>query len=373
MTVGLRGMTWDHPRAYDCLLAASAEHQRRTGVPIHWEKRSLQAFADVPIESLAREYDLIILDHPHVGQIAETGCLLPLNPMDKETSLGGSAESYIWNDRTWALPIDAACQMSVIRPDLSIGFPSTWNSILEEGAEAYRLVTPLLPVDAFDMMMTLLASLGEDELGALDNQFCSDGNGILSLAVLKRLYKLGPGESVTWNPIMVLEALSTTDEFHASPCLFGYINYSKPDFRPHRLAYVDLPVFEDVGRRRAILGGAGIGVSALRERREAATSFAKWVTSQDAQSGVYLENNGQPAHLQAWLANQSDPRFSPFLRGGFETMRSAWTRPRDPWFLPFVDEICEVITGFFTSDLAAEAFLSTINKIYVHHKQGRAA
>lgn len=373
MTVGLRGMTWDHPRAYDCLVAASAEHERRTGVPTHWEKRSLQAFADVPIESLAREYDLIILDHPHVGQVAETGCLLPLSPMAKDASLGGSAESYIWKGKTWALPIDAACQMSVMRPDLCTTFPSAWNSVLEDGAEAYRLITPLLPVDAFDMMMTLLASLGEDEVGVLENQFCSETNGIISLAVLKRLYKLGPGDAVTWNPIKVLEALSTTDEFYASPCLFGYINYSKPDFRPYRLSYVDLPVFDGVGQRRAILGGAGIGVSALRNQIQAAETFATWVTSLDAQSGVYLENNGQPAHLQAWLANQDDPRFSPFLRGGFETIRTAWTRPRDPWFLPFVDEVCEVISGFFTSDLNEAAFLATINKIYIHYKQGRVA
>ncbi len=71
------GMTSDHPRAYDRLVAASATDEGQTGVAIDWEKRSLKDFADVPISTLAKAYDLIILDRPHVGQIAKSGCLRP--------------------------------------------------------------------------------------------------------------------------------------------------------------------------------------------------------------------------------------------------------------------------------------------------------
>lgn len=370
--IQLIGMTWDHPRAYDSLVAASRAYAEKTGVEIEWRKRSLQDFADVPIDRLARAHDLIVLDHPHVGQIAESGCLRPLPAMPASASLGGSVESYVWNGQSWAWPIDAACQMAVTRPDLGVAVPRTWEEILADDAAAFRLLTPLKPVDAFDTMLTLLASRGEDTLPASADRFCSETNGVIALSILKRLFRLGPAQAAEWNPIDVLEILAQEDAFASSPSLFGYINYARPGFRRHRLAYADLPVFARMGSRRAILGGAGIGVSALRPHGEAAEAFAAWVTSEPVQSGVYLENEGQPAHLGTWQAKADDPRYSGFLAGGYKTMRTAWTRPREDWFLHFVDDVCEIFSGFFLKDRGEAAFLAELNKLYRHHIEGHA-
>lgn len=368
-TVKLTGMTWDHPRAHTCLVAASKAYEARTGVQIAWHKRSLQAFADEPIETLASTYDLVILDHPHVGQIAQSGCLRALPAMPSEASLGGSVESYVWNDQTWAWPIDGACQMAVQRAETTVPFPHHWDAILNEDAERYRLLTPLLPVDAFDMMLTLIASRGEEGLPLSPGEFCLQHHGVLALKVIKRLFKLGPSEAVGWNPVTVLEALSQNDDFAASPCLFGYINYARPGFRAHQLIYVDLPVFQDTQRRRSILGGAGIGVSARRDHGTIAEDFAAWVTSPEVQGGLYLHNEGQPAHPGAWTANQSEPTYAGFLKGGFETMRTAWTRPRDVWFLHFVDDICDIFPSFFLKDQDEDAFLTDLNRLYRHHSE----
>ena len=68
----LKGMTWSHPRGYDPLVACSAIWKEKTGVAIAWDKRSLQDFESFPVEQLARAYDLIVIDHPHVGQITAT-------------------------------------------------------------------------------------------------------------------------------------------------------------------------------------------------------------------------------------------------------------------------------------------------------------
>ncbi|MEP1930535.1 MAG: extracellular solute-binding protein [Roseibium sp.] len=363
----LVGMTWDHPRAYDSLVAASADYKQLTGVVIIWEKRSLQDFADVPIERLTESYDLIILDHPHVGQIAESGCLRALPALSKDISLGGSVECYHWSGETWAWPIDAACQMAVVRPDLSKEFPTNWEQILADDAERYQLLTPLKPVDAFDMVLTLVASRGEEVLPYNREEFCSADNGELALKIIKRLFKMGPSETVDWNPIKVLETLSETNDFAASPCLFGYINYARPDFRKNKLQYVDLPVFDGVGARRSILGGAGIGVSSRRHYSDTAQDFAAWVTSEPIQSGVYLQNEGQPAHLATWKTRGNDPQYAGFLNGGYETISTAWTRPRDEWFLHFVDDICEVFPAFFLKDQDERAFLNQMNKLYRHH------
>jgi multiple sugar transport system substrate-binding protein len=45
--IHLKGMTWDHSRGYDPMVATSDAFARdNPGVTISWEKRSLQAFAD---------------------------------------------------------------------------------------------------------------------------------------------------------------------------------------------------------------------------------------------------------------------------------------------------------------------------------------
>lgn len=364
-------MTWDHPRGYDCVVAASQAYAKGAGVDISWGKRSLQAFADASILDLAEANDFIVLDHPHVGQIAETGALLPLPFVDDAAaSLGGSAESYLWNGECWAYAIDAACQMAAYRPDIGAPLPKTWEALCADDAKIFRPLTPLLPVDAFDMLMTLVAGRGEEQLPVSPTHFVSDQNGAYALEVLRALYNLGPDAQVDMNPIKVLETLSMSDEFACSPCLFGYVNYARPDFRPNQLAYFDLPLSQGFTRPRSILGGAGIGVSAKTKHPEEAIAFAKWITSQEVQSGVYLENNGQPANRHTWLAQGANADVEGFFKGGFHTIDNAWTRPRDVWFLGFVDDICEIMPDFFRKNIPVEDFLKQINTLYQHHAKG---
>lgn len=368
-TIKLTGVTWDHPRAYDCLLAASDAFERRSGISISWVKRSLQAFADEPIDQLAQQHDLIVLDHPHVGQIAETGCLRPLPPLADEAvaSMGGSLESYVWSGQQWAYPIDASCQMAVTRTDHADVLPQHWEELLQPTAAHRGLLTPLQPVDAFDAMLTLIASRGDNHLPVDPLHFCSQANGELALRILKALYRLGPAQATTWNPIKVLEVLSTQDEFVASPCLFGYVNYVKPGFRTHRLTYRNLPVFADAPDRRSILGGAGLGISSSCAQPEAAEEFVSWLASMPIQSGLYVQNEGQPAHRASWLYLRHDPNLNGFFQGAFDTMDTAWTRPRDPWFLHFVDDVCAVFPDFFTKDQNEASFLEQLQKLYRHH------
>lgn len=368
--IRLRGMTWEHPRGYDCLVAASERYAKETGVEITWRKRSLQAFADEPILNIAKENDLIVLDHPHVGQIAEGGALVALPDMESgaEMSMGGSVESYIYQGATWAYPVDAACQMAVRRPDIDVPRAQYWEDFLASDAAKYRVITPLLPVDAFDMLMTLVAGREEVDLPVSDDAFISEKNGIPALEILKALFRLGPSDACKLNPIGVLELMSTENEFAASPCLFGYINYARPDFRRYALQYEDLPLFQGFSHRRGILGGAGIGVSSLSDNTEAARAFAAWVASEPVQSGVYIENEGQPAHRGTWQKLRANSSYAGFFNGAFDTMSSAWTRPRDEWFLHYVDDVCEVMSDFFIQDIPSDRFLAELNSLYRNAK-----
>ena len=137
--IALKGMTWSHPRGYDPMVACSVFWEEKTGVEIVWDKRSLQDFESFPVEELARAYDLIVIDHPHVGQITAEGCLAPLDVPGREAeataleaaSVGRSYESYRWDGRQWAFPIDAATQVQGWRPDLLPAAPKRWREVVD--------------------------------------------------------------------------------------------------------------------------------------------------------------------------------------------------------------------------------------------------
>src|SRR3954464_15579879 len=123
----LKGITWGHSRGYTPLVAYSQRFSEiYPGVEVVWKKRTLQEFADFPIEKLTEQYDLLIIDHPWVGCAAATHCVLPLNEYLPETylqdqlnnSVGHSHESYNYDNKQWALAIDAATPAASFRKDL---------------------------------------------------------------------------------------------------------------------------------------------------------------------------------------------------------------------------------------------------------------
>src|SRR4051794_23454897 len=83
----LRGITWEHPRGYNCMVAAAAAYAQVTGVEVKWEHRSLQAFADAPLDRLVASYDLLVIDHPHVPGAVASGLLAPLDGVGFDAEL----------------------------------------------------------------------------------------------------------------------------------------------------------------------------------------------------------------------------------------------------------------------------------------------
>ena len=64
----LKGMTWTHPRGFEPLAASADEWREKTGVEVKWEKPGLEELEDLTPVDIARDYDLIVIDHPHLGQ-----------------------------------------------------------------------------------------------------------------------------------------------------------------------------------------------------------------------------------------------------------------------------------------------------------------
>ena len=85
-----------------------------------------------------------------------------------------------------------------------------------------------------------------------------------------------------------------------APLIYGYVNYAMAGFRPHRLAFADIPAAGTLGPVGSALGGTGIAVSAFSEARAEALDFAYWIASGDVQRGAYAAAGGQPGHAAAW-------------------------------------------------------------------------
>src|SRR5690606_41318059 len=136
--IKLKGITWDHPRGFDPLEGFS-KRNALADIQVEWHKRSLKDFGDTPVEELARKYDLLIIDHPHMGAASAGSFLVNLNDylspdeinLLRQQSVGPSMQSYYYNEAQWAIPVDASCQVAAYRPDLLEvnDIPALWEQI----------------------------------------------------------------------------------------------------------------------------------------------------------------------------------------------------------------------------------------------------
>jgi hypothetical protein len=96
MTTALRGITWEHARGYGSVVAAADAYRSvRPDVEVAWEFRSLQAFADHPLERLVEQYDLLVIDHPHIPLAAEAGLLAALDGTGHDDELATLATQSV--------------------------------------------------------------------------------------------------------------------------------------------------------------------------------------------------------------------------------------------------------------------------------------
>ena len=334
----LRGMTWDHPRGHDPLAACSALWRQRTGIGIDWDRRSLQDFESFPVDELARRYDLIVIDHPHVGQVTREDCLRPFEPAGlagiAAGTVGRSFESYHWDGRQWALPIDAATQVQAWRPDRLASAPADWTAVLDL-ARAGRVALPLRAPHSLMCLYTLSAQCGAP--GRVEGPDLFDVE--VAAAVVERLREL-----LAWldprclaqDPIAVFEAMARPDSpIDCAPLIYGYVNYAQAGFRPVRLGFADMPDFEDRGPVGSALGGTGIAVSARTAHAAAAFDFALWVAGAEAQRGPFAIAGGQPGHAAAWEDAAVNAAAGDFYRATRATLEGAWVRPRHDGYMPF--------------------------------------
>ena len=376
MTTVLRGMTWEHSRGYGSVVAAAAAYSDvRPDVEVRWEFRSLQAFADHPIETLVEQYDLLIIDHPHIPHAAESGLFVALDGVghDQELatlatqSVGRSFESYSYGGHQWGLAADAAAQVAAYRPDLIAEPPRDWPAVLEL-ARAGRVLWPGKPIDAFSSLVTVASNAGARPMSD-DGLFLPAQEALAALAMLHELAAHVPADNLSMNPIQVADALSDGDRFAYSPLLFGYTNYARSGFRPKRLRYVDIPRGLR-GVAGSLLGGAGVAVSARSRSQAEAIDHAFWLASAAVQTGVYFDGGGQPGNSVAWDDDRTNKQTLDFFRGTRATLEGAYLRPRTPNYIDLQDRLSPLVTRALAGELSDAQCVRQLNELTQAHTKG---
>lgn len=378
--IQLRGMTWDHDRGYLPLIAASNVFQEKhPNVEITWDKRSLQAFADRPLDVIAKEYDFLIIDHPHVGDAAEKHSIISLNNCGFDdaltrlstNSMGPSHPSYNINGQQWALAVDAAAQFACYRPDLIEQPPKNWQDVLSLAKQG-KVLFPLKPVDAIDSFFTLCANMG-DPVAQSKEQLVNQETAQFVLSLMQEVAQHVPEVCLTQNPIETLEMMSTTEQYAYCPLLFGYTNYSRANYRKHLIQFTDIPSVGNYGPVGSIIGGTGIAISSKCKHQALALEFAFMVADEDFQAGAYFQHAGQPANKKAWLSETNNQQCSDFFSSTYQTLDKSWLRPRYNGFLYFADKGGDLVNAFLAGKVSLNQTLTSLETYYQESLQANKA
>lgn len=377
--IQLKGITWGHSRGLLPMVATAQRYEElHPDVEIIWKKRTLQEFADKSIEQLAAEYDLLVIDHPWTGHAAAKKVIVPFDDyLDRAyledqrlNSVGKSYVSYNFENKQWALPIDAATPVAASRPDLlsalGLALPSTFDDVLAL-ADQGRVAFSLLPIDVLMSFYMFCCSLGEAPCEK-EGEVISPLIGKQALSLFKALADRVDARFYKKNPFMVFEDMVNNDEIAYCPFAYGYSNYARDGYGRKLLHFHDLVTLHDQGPMISTLGGAGLAISADSAHVDVAMDYAQFVGSSQVQSTLYVDNGGQPGHLKAWQDVEVNRRTSNFFLNTLPTLERAFLRPRYFGHMHFQDHAGDVVVDYLKNGGEEQVVLDKLNEMY---KQSR--
>jgi len=372
--VSLRGITWNHSRALPPLVAAAQRFEElHPRIGIKWEKRSLDEFGHASLAELSRTYDLLIVDHPMLGDAHRDRSLVDLRPQlssaDLATlecdSLGACFASYHYEDTLYALPVDAAAPAASYRADLleghSLQVPGTWDQLIEL-ARRGLVRMPGFPADLFLNFMGMCVSRGSSV--ARGDRLFDHSIATRCLEELRELASYMPETIYKLNPIGLYEAMAEGSEFVYCPFAYTYSNYSRPGFAANELRFTNPVPLKDGTPLRTVLGGTGIAVSASCAKMEEAISFCLFVTGKKCQSRLYGICGGQPASKCAWHDPQLNLISGNFFERTVSSIEAAYVRPCYPGYIALQRTAGAPIAAFLRGEATATQTLGSMDSLY---------
>jgi multiple sugar transport system substrate-binding protein len=376
----IKALTWDHPRGYNALAAASKlDEVVATGLDIRWEKQPLEGFESHPIADLCERYDLVVIDHPHVGEAVSGHCLRSLESVFGEDviqqlgvdSIGPSLSSYRYAGKHWALPLDAATQVMALRADhVDNGGPKTWDAVLDLSKRTGKVALSLAGPHAALTFLSIAAAYGEPPAVVDPDVLVSEETGRAVYELMAELASRSPVSVRAMNPIGILGHMARADDVILCPLVYGYVNYSAPT-EGHKVTFADAPRRTPDGRPGSTLGGTGIGISRRCDPSPELKAHLLWLMSREAQIGFIPGHDGQPSRREAWHDAGVNARWGGFYQNTAETLEAAYVRPRHDGYIAFQTKASALLREAFQARSKALDVLGRLQELYqAHHRAG---
>ncbi len=373
--IAYRGLTWDHPRGTDALRAA-AELARHDGLlDLSWEAQPLEGFESHPIEDLAARYDLIVMDHPHLGDAIAHDCLVALDTlfdadelqMWADAAIGRTFTSYHMAGHQWALPLDAATQVRISTPDAAEFPMETWADI-ENLPDGLRVALSLAGPHAALSFFSLCAGQGEPVSTKPGNPLITNNSsarraleimGVIAARMERRFWPM--------NPIALHEAVAAR-ELDICPLVYGYASYGRPmqAFGLQRVSFGDVPKVGNSVTLGTTLGGTGICVTKRATITPQLLAHVRLLMSPTTQVSLFPENSGQPYHVRAWSDPAVNRAYGGFFQATRKSLAHAWVRPRWAGYTAYQLELSALIRSALERQDAPEVVIDRINR---HHAE----
>lgn len=357
-----RGLTWDHPRGYNALAAAAAQAD---GVSLLWNKHPLEGFESHPIADLCGRYDLVVLDHPHVGEAVASGCLIPVEALFGADEIaawrgaiaGPSLASYCYGGKHWALPLDAATQVMAYRRDAVEALPTSWDELPAFG-ERHAVALSLAGPHAILSFQSISSALG---MRRSSEQFVDGAIGREAYAIMAALTGAATEHAQQLNPIAMLGAIERGDGIDLCPLIYGYVNYAT-----RGVGFANAPSGPG-GRIGSTLGGTGIGISKRCRMTPQLLDHLRWLMSERIQRIFIPQHDGQPALRSAWQDGAVNAANGNFFADTLATLEAAVLRPRHDGGIAFQTAGSARLRAALLGGESAVPVLDEIEALYRNH------
>ena len=245
-----------------------------------WERQSLADFEARPLRCVVDDYDLVVIDHPSLGEAVADECLLPLDQVVPtarlwelcQSAVGQSSQSHFFAGRQWAVPIDAATQVSVVRP-------ISWRSGRQIGRPRFVRPQPakgpplcLGGPHALLMLSSVCLALGEQP-STRPEDFVDHAVGLEALEIIRGTLVRSIPQASMLNPIQLLESMANDNAVAYCPLVYAYLPYQLGQNATHVLEFFDAPSGQASGLPASVLRGTGDGRSRSCSNLDGARAF----------------------------------------------------------------------------------------------------
>ena len=381
--IELKGLTWDHPRGLDGLVAATREIERTMpDVRVTWDTHSLADFSANPIGETVGDYDFVIFDHPFIGDIARDGVMLDLSQhLDARflaelelDAVGFGVEIYRNEAGLWALPVDAACQVAAFRPDLcaragltalelrALPLPEIIARLNEAGL---KLAISFGGVGSIMSFFTICYKLGAPPFA--EGMMVPPQIGREAVATMYAILEASPREVLDWISITVFEEMAKRDDLAFCPYIFGFSAYSMDAYGAvdgrHPLVFNASPGPQEGRIPGGIIGGAGVGISAKTNHPKEAAVFLQALNGRQAHI-TNAANLGQPGRRSTWQDPEINRLSRDFYRNTLDDIDHGYIRPRDPGFVRKQDAAGDRLEHHLRKGSDADTILADLEAIF---------